>query len=307
MSLLYCFLIFQLSTTNTSSIPLNSGVAMKNNLFISEDGSVIEIHDDATEKKRRGKSPQKKNEKTKLVACGECEGCLKKACKKCDKCKRKKRCSLRTCSNIRRVAISEDDDKKSKRDKDESDDEESDVAKESKTPRIRIRVSSSKKRKATPSQDEDTDEEPESGGSQNESSRKRARLSNGRRRSRSPVASEDEQEEDYDEMFDIKSLEAKQKDLKEASFSEARDNLIQNGPWHLPTNLESNDASFKEVAKITLINISRYDTYEIFKEPVSEEDAPGYSDVIKNPMDFGTMKSKVEKGKYGKGSNAAAK
>lgn len=53
--------------------------------------------------------------------------------------------------------------------------------------------------------------------------------------------------------------------------------------------------------------ILRYDTYDIFKEPVSEEAAPGYSDMIKNPMDFGTMKSKAEKGKYGKGSKAAAK
>ena len=40
---------------------------------------------------------------------------------------------------------------------------------------------------------------------------------------------------------------------------------------------------------------------------MSETAAPGYYDVIKHPMDFGTMKTKVDKGKYGEGSKAAAK
>jgi hypothetical protein len=31
---------------------------------------------------------------------------------------------------------------------------------------------------------------------------------------------------------------------------------------------------------------------------VTESTAPGYFDVIKNPMDFGTMMKKVEEGKY---------
>jgi len=55
------------------------------------------------------------------------------------------------------------------------------------------------------------------------------------------------------------------------------------------------------------LQLLRYDNYSIFKEPVTEEAAPGYSDVIKNPMDFGTMRGKVLKGNYGKGSKAAAK
>ena len=245
------------------TIVFNAFAALKNNLFIHEDGSVIEIHDDATEKKRKGKSPQKsakKKEKTKLVACGECEGCLKKACKKCDACKRRKRCSLRACSDIRRIVIS--DEKTSNGKKNESDNEEEGDQSQRKTPKIRLRVGSSKKRKAASSQDDDDEEEePESGGQQNTSSRKRARVSNGRRSSRSPAASEDEGEDDYDEMFDIETLEAKHKDLNEASFSEARNNMTLHGPWHLPPALESNDASFKEVAKITLINISRYSYY----------------------------------------------
>lgn len=42
-----------------------------------------------------------------------------------------------------------------------------------------------------------------------------------------------------------------------------------------------------------LINISRMDSDGFFEEPVREEDAPGYYDVIKQPMCFQRMKEKV--------------
>jgi len=236
--------------------------ALKNNLFIHEDGSVIEIHEDAAEgkKKRGGKSPQKvtKTVKIKRIACGECEGCLKKACKNCDACKGKKRCSLRTCSNIKRIVIS-DDTKANGKKEDDSDDEEVEEGKESKTPRIRIRVgkSSSTKRKTSSKDKDDDDDAPESEGSQNASSRKRARQSNGRQSNRSPMDEEKLVQNDDDDMFDIENLQTKYEELSEASFTEARNNLMQYGPWRLPTALESNNASFKEVAKITLNNISQ--------------------------------------------------
>ena len=37
----------------------------------------------------------------------------------------------------------------------------------------------------------------------------------------------------------------------------------------------------------------RYDRYDVFAEAVSEEEAPGYGDIVENPMDFGTMKKKI--------------
>jgi hypothetical protein len=42
-----------------------------------------------------------------------------------------------------------------------------------------------------------------------------------------------------------------------------------------------------------LINISRMDSDGFFEEPVREEDAAGYYDVIKQPMCFQRMKEKV--------------
>ena len=43
----------------------------------------------------------------------------------------------------------------------------------------------------------------------------------------------------------------------------------------------------------------------MFAEPVSEEEAPGYDEIVKSPMDFGTMRRKVIGGEYGTGSEAA--
>lgn len=43
---------------------------------------------------------------------------------------------------------------------------------------------------------------------------------------------------------------------------------------------------------------SRKDDYAFFIKPVDPSLVPGYGDAVKQPMDFGTMTVKVEKGKY---------
>lgn len=45
-------------------------------------------------------------------------------------------------------------------------------------------------------------------------------------------------------------------------------------------------------------NIPRKDDYAFFLEPVDVSQVPGYTAVVKRPMDFGTMSNKVAKGKY---------
>lgn len=42
----------------------------------------------------------------------------------------------------------------------------------------------------------------------------------------------------------------------------------------------------------------RKDIYQFFCTPVNEAEVPGYRDVIKNPMDFGTMEGKLGGGAY---------
>lgn len=44
-----------------------------------------------------------------------------------------------------------------------------------------------------------------------------------------------------------------------------------------------------------LINISRMDSDGFFEQPVREDDAAGYYDIIKQPMCFQRMKEKVRK------------
>lgn len=39
---------------------------------------------------------------------------------------------------------------------------------------------------------------------------------------------------------------------------------------------------------------------------MSDNEAPGYSEVVTDPMDFGTMRKKIQNGVYGSGSSAAA-
>jgi bromodomain-containing protein 7/9 len=43
---------------------------------------------------------------------------------------------------------------------------------------------------------------------------------------------------------------------------------------------------------------TRKDDYAFFLGPVDLEKVPGYMDVIKQPMDFGTMADKVSRSKY---------
>ncbi|KAJ9698927.1 hypothetical protein PVL29_007814 [Vitis rotundifolia] len=44
--------------------------------------------------------------------------------------------------------------------------------------------------------------------------------------------------------------------------------------------------------------LQRRDTHEIFAEPVDADEVEGYYDVIKEPMDFGTMRAKLQEGMY---------
>ncbi|KAI0324847.1 hypothetical protein GY45DRAFT_1438799 [Cubamyces sp. BRFM 1775] len=54
----------------------------------------------------------------------------------------------------------------------------------------------------------------------------------------------------------------------------------------------------KEVLTKLITQIKKKDDYAFFLQPVDPEQVPGYSDVIKYPMDLGTMSVKVDKGKY---------
>ncbi|CAK9865172.1 unnamed protein product [Sphagnum jensenii] len=54
----------------------------------------------------------------------------------------------------------------------------------------------------------------------------------------------------------------------------------------------------KKVLEAVLEKLKKKDTYGVFSEPVDSSLVPDYYDVIKEPMDFGTMRRKIIKGAY---------
>jgi hypothetical protein len=95
-----------------------------------------------------------------------------------------------------------------------------------------------------------------------------------------------------------------EREALDGSFEAARALFTLYGPWKLPEVIP--DDKFADVAKATLIKMDRHDRHEVFASAVTDDEAPEYSDKVKKPMDFGTMKKKVANGLYGKGSRAAS-
>lgn len=54
----------------------------------------------------------------------------------------------------------------------------------------------------------------------------------------------------------------------------------------------------KKVLLAAVDKFQKKDTYGVFSEPVDPEELPDYFDVIENPMDFGTIRKKLERGDY---------
>ncbi|OMO88485.1 hypothetical protein CCACVL1_08351 [Corchorus capsularis] len=54
----------------------------------------------------------------------------------------------------------------------------------------------------------------------------------------------------------------------------------------------------KRVLEFILDILQRRDTHEIFAEPVDPEEVEDYYEIIKEPMDFGTMRAKLHEGMY---------
>jgi len=93
----------------------------------------------------------------------------------------------------------------------------------------------------------------------------------------------------------IDALRKKQSSL-DGSFEASRDHYLKMGKWQLPEDIPNE--KFRQVAKCTIVEIGRYDEHDLFANAVTENEAPGYFEIIQEPMDFGTMMHKVEDGKY---------
>ncbi|XP_014624283.1 transcription factor GTE12-like [Glycine soja] len=54
----------------------------------------------------------------------------------------------------------------------------------------------------------------------------------------------------------------------------------------------------KQILQLVLDTLQRRDTYEIFAEPVDPNEVEDYYAIVKEPMDFGTMRAKLHEGMY---------
>ncbi|TFK38571.1 hypothetical protein BDQ12DRAFT_666267 [Crucibulum laeve] len=95
----------------------------------------------------------------------------------------------------------------------------------------------------------------------------------------------------------LKNLKAAQREKQRSpSFSQTpvQDVPVQEKKIPRPIKLKP----LKEVLTKLILQIKKKDDYAFFLRPVDPSQVPGYSDIVKRPMDLGTMTSKVEKGKY---------
>jgi hypothetical protein len=180
----------------------------------------------------------------------------------------------------------------------------------------------SKKRARTEEEDEDFEEEavdtpiPKKRGRKSKAQNSEGETPKRKGRKKKGVAQDDEVMEnteeakqtgnapdDDDGVFLDAAAWKKGRESLGDSFEEARNHFSKEGPWKFPSPLKP--SNFKDVALATVSKMSKIDRYSIFAEAVDEEEAPGYYEVVKDPIDLLAMKAKVESGTYGTGSKAA--
>lgn len=76
------------------------------------------------------------------------------------------------------------------------------------------------------------------------------------------------------------------------------DDKVTRGPGRRPKQMTGSTPATQEGISILIEKIWDRDYDDLFKYPVTDEEAPGYSDMISNPMDLSTMKGKNVAGAY---------
>ena len=265
--------------------------ADKHNLFIAEDGTVFNLYDDE-KKGGGGKSEKKKGKKAakgkkkRFVRCKECDACQLEDCGECEGCltmvkfggngKTKSTCKLRKCENPQ--------------ERPPKDDEEEEPKKKGKKG----------KGKASAAAADGGGSDSEHSAAASSSKKKKPRIKIAAPKSRKRKARDGGA--DAKAHLDVKALQ-KDRQALDNSFDAAKVHYTNRGPWQLPDTLAD---KFDGIAKQVLAKMDQHDDYDLFAEAVTEEEAPGYYDVVSNPIDFGTMLTKVEEGEYGEGSDAVA-
>jgi hypothetical protein len=62
--------------------------------------------------------------------------------------------------------------------------------------------------------------------------------------------------------------------------------------------VESTPLPDKKLLFFILDRVQKKDTYGVYSDPADPEELPDYYEIIKNPMDFTTLRKKLESGAY---------
>jgi hypothetical protein len=252
--------------------------AMSNKLFLAEDGSVLYIEDD----EKKVKSPTRKGRSRKMT---DAEG---------------------------------EDQVPGDTGVDEVQTHEKSVSSSPKKPKARIKIklpngtgrvakkmaATGKKRKAVDKPDDEIENDEEAAPLPS-SAKKRRRKSDAaeekpKRKPKTPAKKKTKVSNlDYTDL-DLLRTEREQY-TSDLTFENARKLYTKDGPWQLHPELID---KFRDVALLTLKNVSKVDRYDVFAAPVSVDDVPDYYEEIKEPMDLSTMKKKLESSTYGHGNDA---
>ena len=295
--------------------------ALSHGLFLAEDGSVLQIQDDSTKKEET----QDASKKRKRGSNEEAEEAATPA---------KNKGTAKKKSKAKEVEEPEDEPPKKKgsakkkgKAKEAEEQEEEPPATASKKKKSRSSVaaeeppSTAKKkvqkgRSKAKAKDEDPEEEEVS---TPVPPKKRRKMSEGTSASKKQADEEAEASKSARKgrankrsggkesaFVDAATWKLEREALTDPGFKAARDFFTKRGAWKLHPELllDENDA-FKDVALEFLQKMGKLDRYSVFANPVSDDQAPDYSDVIKKPMDMSTMRTKVEQGDYGSGNKAA--
>jgi hypothetical protein len=314
--------------------------ALKHDLFLAEDGSVFEItDDDKKDKKNKDGSPKKRRRRKKKGE--DIDGDETSDGKPTRKKKGKKKGEdidgdetsdskpTRKKKGKKSAEASEAEDSGAE-DSDDAPLSSMKPKKKKKGPRIKISLADadggtkkkSKKRARTEEEDEDFEEDavdtpiPKKRGrkskaqnAEGETPKRKGRKSKGGAQDDEVMEDTEEAKQsgnasdDGDEVFLDAAAWKKGRESLGDSFEEARNHFSKEGPWKFPSPLKP--SNFKDVALATVSKLSKIDRYSIFAEAVDEEEAPGYYEVVRDPIDLLAMKAKVESGTYGTGSKAA--
>jgi len=280
--------------------------AMKNDLFLAEDGSVLQVVDEkssaAPVKKRKRRTKEEMRRDEALAAAAGIE-------------KKKRGRKRATPKEEVVIDLGVDDD-----------DVPLTSMKTKKKPRIKINLREAQASKTTNA----VEKVDANGDAKDESNRKNppvVRKKRGRKSdmNRDNTSTEDKEpspakkivrrrgakqktaSKSYDaEYLDVSILKKEREELGgDLSYDASRKHFTKRGAWVLPAPLTPD--KFRDVALATFKKIEKIDRYSVFAEPVSDNDAPDYSDIVKNPIDIATMNSKVESGAYGDGTKGSSK